>query len=355
MDIHSFEQILSENLSWNRARIKFLARFLVALFQVQTVNLVKIASVFTGNAKMESQYKKIQRFLHFFLIDQTEIAGLVLRILKLAPPYTIAIDRTEWNLGRHRVNVLMLSISYKAVAIPLFWEIWDERGCSSIDQRKVVIEKFVKRFGVEGIRFVTADREFCSKDWLRYLIRQKLPFRLRIKGCYQITNSRGGKVRADQLCRTVSVGERRTLAGRRRLWGEEVFVGVTRQNNGDPVVVISSDPSEQILAEYGERWQIETLFSVLKTRGFNIADTHLTKPNRIGKLLSLLTLAVSWAVLTGELENKKKPIKIKKHGRLAKSLFRLGFDTLRNCFCQITVNLRQKQRFKQLTLLLSCT
>ena len=50
MDIYSLEPILSKNLSWNRARIKFLARFLVALFQVQTVNLAKIASVFAGSA-----------------------------------------------------------------------------------------------------------------------------------------------------------------------------------------------------------------------------------------------------------------------------------------------------------------
>lgn len=283
------------------------------------------------------------------------MAGLVLRLLKFEPPYTIAIDRTEWNLGQHRVNVLMLTISYKAIAIPLLWEIWARRGCSHTHQRQAIIERFINQFGVEGIRFVTADREFCSKAWLRYLIRNKLPFRLRINSSYQITNARGRKVRADQLCRTVGIGEHRTLAGRRRLWGEEVFVGVTRQSNGDPVVVIASEPSEQILAQYGERWQIETLFGVLKTRGFNVAETHLTKPERISKLLSLLTLAVIWAVLTGEMESKKKPIKLKKHGRLAKSLFRLGFDNLRNCFCQVVVNIRQKQRFKQLTLLLSCT
>ncbi len=66
MNIYSFEQILAENLSWNRARIKFLARFLVALFQVQTVNLVKIASVFAGDAKVASNYKKLQRFVRFF-------------------------------------------------------------------------------------------------------------------------------------------------------------------------------------------------------------------------------------------------------------------------------------------------
>ena len=67
MDIYSLEQILHKNLSWNRARIKFLARFLIALFQVQTVNLTKIACVFSGTAKIASNYKKLQRFLRFFL------------------------------------------------------------------------------------------------------------------------------------------------------------------------------------------------------------------------------------------------------------------------------------------------
>jgi hypothetical protein len=66
MDIYSLEQILSENLSWNRARIKFLSRFLIALFQVQTVNLAKIASVFAGDAKVASNYKRLQRFMRFF-------------------------------------------------------------------------------------------------------------------------------------------------------------------------------------------------------------------------------------------------------------------------------------------------
>ncbi|CAA9399482.1 hypothetical protein AVDCRST_MAG84-6055 [uncultured Microcoleus sp.] len=67
MDIYSLEQILAANLSWNRARIKFLARFLVSLFQVQTVNLAKIAVVFAGDAKVASNYKRLQRFMRFFL------------------------------------------------------------------------------------------------------------------------------------------------------------------------------------------------------------------------------------------------------------------------------------------------
>ena len=66
MDIYLLEQILSQNLTWNGARIKFLARFMVAIFQVQTVNLTKIACVFSGPAKIASNYKRLQRFLRFF-------------------------------------------------------------------------------------------------------------------------------------------------------------------------------------------------------------------------------------------------------------------------------------------------
>jgi hypothetical protein len=73
MDIHSLEQILTENLTWNRSRIKFLARFLIALFQVQTVNLAKIACVFAGEAKIASNYKKLQRFLRFFLFRKLRL------------------------------------------------------------------------------------------------------------------------------------------------------------------------------------------------------------------------------------------------------------------------------------------
>lgn len=275
--------------------------------------------------------------------------------MKLSPPYTIAIDRTEWQLGKQWVNVLMLSVAYKGVAIPLFWTVLDEKGCSDNVERREILQKFIDEFEAKSIRFVTADREFCSKDWLEYLVEQKIAFRLRIKANYQITNSRGKLIRASKLCRTLKTGERREFRGKRKLWGEEVSVAVCRKEDGDNVIVISSEQSGKILLEYGERWKIETLFGCLKTRGFRLEDTHLTKIERISKLLSLLTIATVWAMLAGELEMQTTPIKLKKHGRKEKSIFRHGFDTLRRCFCQLTTTTRQKQRFQQLTLLLSCT
>jgi hypothetical protein len=54
---------LLENLPWNRARIKFVTRFLLALYAVQTVNLSILATAFSGHAKEASNYKRLQRAL----------------------------------------------------------------------------------------------------------------------------------------------------------------------------------------------------------------------------------------------------------------------------------------------------
>ena len=49
--IRSLERTLLDNLPWNKARIKFVARFLLALYTMRTVNLSIMATTFSGQAK----------------------------------------------------------------------------------------------------------------------------------------------------------------------------------------------------------------------------------------------------------------------------------------------------------------
>jgi hypothetical protein len=42
-DVRSLEQKLLDNLPWNKARIIFVARFLLALYDMRTVNLSILA------------------------------------------------------------------------------------------------------------------------------------------------------------------------------------------------------------------------------------------------------------------------------------------------------------------------
>ena len=217
------------------------------------------------------------------------------------------------------------------------------------------MQQFIDKFGAGSIRFVAADREFASKEWLAYLVKNKIGLRLRIKANTLITDKRGRSIHASQMLKRMKIGARAEFRRRRRLWNQSVFVAVCRKEDGDNVIVVSSERTEQILFEYSQRWQIETLFGWLKTRGFQLEDTHLTRAERISRMLSLLTLATVWGLLAGEIAARQAPPRIRKHGRAEKSIFRLGLEILRNCFCQLTTNFRQRQRFQQLTLLLSCT
>jgi hypothetical protein len=47
------------------------------------------------------------------------------------------------------------------------------------------------------------------------------------------------------------------------------------------------------------RWGIEPLFSDFKSRGFGITKTQWRHPDRIERLILVLTIALYWAASTG--------------------------------------------------------
>jgi hypothetical protein len=47
------------------------------------------------------------------------------------------------------------------------------------------------------------------------------------------------------------------------------------------------------------RWGVEALFSDLKTRGFRVTQTQLKTPERLEKLVLVLTMALYWATAIG--------------------------------------------------------
>ena len=89
---------------------------------------------------------------------------------------------------------------------------------------------------------------------------------------------------------------------------------------------------KQALEFYAKRWEIETLFGCLKSKGFQLEDTHLTCLNRVQQIFCMLALAFAWAYRVGVWGTQLEPIKIKKHGRKAQSLFRYGLDWLEETF-----------------------
>ncbi len=69
------------HLPWHKARVKFIAAFVLALIQVTTVNLVRIANGLNGNADRKSNYRRIQRFFALFDLDYDLLAKRVVTLL----------------------------------------------------------------------------------------------------------------------------------------------------------------------------------------------------------------------------------------------------------------------------------
>lgn len=331
MDTNELRAILNGYFGWNKARMTCFVGMLIALFKVRTINLTELACGFSSNATIDSRYKRIKRFFKDFTIDFSLVASWVIQFFGLTDKqFYLSMDRTNWQWGKKNINILMLSITYKGIAIPLFWSLLDKKGNSNTSERIALMERFIIQFGKDNIMGLLADREFIGADWFRWLKKERIHFIIRIKKNLLTTDSRGREVHVEALFRGMKPTEERIIWGSRDLMGEEVYLSALKMPDGELLIVATDELSGFAIKKYGFRWEIETLFACLKSKGFNFEDTHITKPERIEKLLVLLTIAFCWAHKTGEWKHEQKPIEIKKHGRKAVSYFRYGLDVLRD-------------------------
>ena len=91
----------------------------------------------------------------------------------------------------------------------------------------------------------------------------------------------------------------------------------------------------------------------MKSKGFDLEETHLTKPKRIQLLLGVLSLTLLWGLLVGLQADQHKPISVKNHGRKAISFVRLGLDHLQDAISNFEYQWKEFRHYCRL--LLSCT
>ena len=102
-----------------------------------------------------------------------------MRILGLAGPKVLALDRTNWKLGSRDVNILVLAIVMQRFRVPLMWSLLDHGGNSSTGQRIALMRRYLRLFEVSSIDALLADREFVGARWLEFLNENNVPFVVR--------------------------------------------------------------------------------------------------------------------------------------------------------------------------------
>ncbi|NJK43906.1 MAG: IS4 family transposase [Pleurocapsa sp. SU_196_0] len=313
--------------------LEFIARFVQALLEKRTVNLAVLGNILNPSVKGASNQRRATRFL---ARDQPWRDALRDWLLGFFPQHvTLAVDRTEWTFGNTPINLLVVAIVYNGFAIPLVWTHLGKAGSSNAAEVTTLLETLTSSLSDKTV-LVLMDREFANHKLLMWLTRVRWDFDLRLKRDARVSY-RDHMARVEAFFTTLARGHGTWLKRRVTVYGVKVFVVAFRpleptEDGDDCLYVLTNRCPSAAVSRYSTRWTIEQLFSALKSRGFNLEDTHLTNRVKLENLLGLLCLAAFWAVRVGEFVSSLAPVKRKGHGRLAVSVFRLGLDALERVF-----------------------
>lgn len=326
------KNILGQYFVWNKARLDCFTRMLVALITVQTVNLKEIAIALVSKAEVDSRYKRLRRFFSQFNLNYDFIARFIFNLFFSGKKIYLTIDRTNWFLGKAKINILMLGVAYEGVAIPVLWNLLPKAGNATADEHKAIIKRFIAIFGIENIIGILADREFGNGKLFEFLNKHGIPFYIRIKEGSNVCIKNKKFSTPKKIFSHLKCKEKSEFHMTVWIFGEKIYLAGSRSERGELMIIATNQNPKNAVAIYLRRWEIEMLFCCLKTRGFRFEDTHLTKLDRIEKMVGVLAIAFSWAHCVGEWRAEKKPIRLSRHHnstRPQNSLFRYGLDFIR--------------------------
>ncbi len=299
----------------------FLGNMILSIIRSRSVNMQKVAESIEGKADPSSNYRRIQRLFKDQDIDYNVTAQLLSTLLPSDNSWVLTIDRTNWKLGKSNINILVLAVCYDGVAIPLFWEFLtlDEsddtektgkRGNSNTAERKDLLSRFIAVFGTEKIKAIVGDREFIGEKWFSWLCEQKIPFIMRIRNNTPLEDGRKALSLFDEFPKeTFKVIENQALfSGIYHIGHVEV------ETAKEPLMIlISSGLEKESLSIYKQRWEIETLFGFLKSKGLNLEESKISEKEKIEKLMALLSLSFLWAMMAGDFKEAQKATPLKKN------------------------------------------
>lgn len=325
--VNALSKLISQHSGLSPSRRETLAWLVVLITRFGSVCLWRLCAHVESRAELSSVRRRVSRFFQFVSFDAIAAARIAVALLDLeGKPWVLAIDRTNWRFGRAAINILMVSVEWNGLGVPLVWSLLPKDGSSSTAERTRLMDRLAQAFPAMTVASLTGDREFIGEAWMAWLAERRIPFVLRLRENQTVLRERHAPMSIAILAQNLRPRETRILKEPCRL-GETappVRIVMLRLASGELLALAASSKPKAALARYRRRWRIETLFANLKSKGFNLEDTHITAPARLETLLGLLAIAVALSAKSGATAAAQKPIPSKKHGRPAASLFAHG-------------------------------
>src|SRR5664280_419592 len=121
---------------------------------------------------------------------------------------------------------------------------------------------------------------------MAYLQHEKIPFILRLRENQHVLRAGYAAMPISVIAQHLKVGDKMIVKGScwlgrdNKTLSASVRLVMRRLASGELLALACSGRARHALARYRQRWTIETMFGNLKTKGFALEATHLTRPEQ---------------------------------------------------------------------------
>lgn len=318
-----------------QGHLRTLGGMVAGIVACGRTTLSKLSLKAPDSTKAQSRTKRFERFLRnertrFDTFYEPFARRVTSDLSKRGTPLLIVFDSSAVGRG---CATLMASVLYQKRALPLAWVVKKgKKGHFSSADQQALLRRVRQIIPEDATAIFLGDGEFDSIGLQRALEELGFYYVCRTALSTLVEDSSGETFPAEELHpfsgQRYVVVKGASVTGQRYGPLQVIFWHEEGHENGVPLVT-NVELAEEAIRFYKRRFQIETLFSDQKSRGFHVHKSHILAPERLARLLMAGSLAYLWMIYLG-VESLRQGWYRQFHrtSRVDLSLFQLGLRLL---------------------------
>jgi hypothetical protein len=270
------------------------------LLEVRNVNQMELAAALPREiGTADHRYQYIERQLKNEKTDCDEVIQAYARevIERLSKPDQTVILQLDQSHINDTNQVLMLSVRVRKRAVPVAWRVRSTKGNIGFEVQKELLDSVLSWLPAGVSIMLAADRFYGTAQLIDWCQRAGWSYRIRLKGNLTLTHQGGELTTGDVAARIPEGIKDAELYGS----GTTTNIGTLHEaGHKEPwIIAMDASPGRYTTLDYGMRWGSENMFSDFKSRGFGLTQSHIQKPERLERLILVMSIALYWAVSSG--------------------------------------------------------
>jgi hypothetical protein len=285
---------------YHKSRREGLSALAGVMLEVRSANLMELAAGLPRDiGAADDRYQYIERQLMNPAIDTDAVIKsyareVIERLAAHGETLILQIDQSHINAVN---EVLMVSVRAGKRALPIGWRVRSTQGNIGYGVQAELLDS-IKAWLPEGVAvMLAADRFYGTSALIGWCQKAGWGYRIRLKGNLTLAHQ-GGELSTGEVISQCPDG----IAGA-ELCGSGIITNIgTLHEKGHKeawIIAMDAKPSRYTVLDYGMRWGIESMFSDFKSRGFGLMQSQIKKPERLERLILVMSIALYWAVSCG--------------------------------------------------------